>query len=263
MDFIWAVMLGLLQGVTEFLPVSSSGHLVIAQALIPDFPRSEVLFEVLVHLGTLLAVVVSFRRDIWSMITSLRPGGEVADRKMVLWVVLASIPTAVIGLAFQDYFHEAFRSAQTAAWMLLVTGSLLWVGEKCSRPRATLESVGVVRSLGVGLVQGLSIMPGISRSGSTIATGTLMGLSGEDAVRLSFLISLPAVAGAALLEGLTASPVPSEVIGAYLVGAVVAFVSGLVSIKCLLAVVRNAKLRLFSYYCWSLGIAYLLWGPTS
>jgi undecaprenyl-diphosphatase len=263
MDFIWAILLGLLQGVTEFLPVSSSGHLVIAQALIPEFPRSDVLFEVLVHLGTLMAVVVSFRKDIWSMTLSLRPGGEAAQRKIVLWVLLATIPTAVIGFTFQDFFHEVFRSARTAAWMLLVTGSLLWVGEKMARPRRGLESVGVLGSFGVGVVQGLSIMPGISRSGSTIAAATLLGVKGEDAVRLSFLISLPAVAGAALLEGLTASPVTSEVFGAYLVGAVAAFLSGILSIKCLLAVVRNAKLRLFSYYCWSLGIAFLLWGPTS
>jgi undecaprenyl-diphosphatase len=263
MEFIWALLLGLLQGVTEFLPVSSSGHLVLAQALIPDFPRSEVLFEVLVHLGTLMAVVVSFRRDIWAMIVSLRPGGEAAHRKMVLWVVLASIPTAVIGFAFQDFFHEVFRSARTAAWMLLVTGSILWVSEKFARPRISLESLGAGKSLAVGLVQGLSIMPGISRSGSTIAAATLMGVKGEDAVRLSFLISLPAVAGAGLLEALTAAPAPPGVLGAYLVGAVAAFASGLVSIKCLIAVVRNAKLRLFSYYCWALGIAFILWGPSS
>lgn len=261
MDYLWAISLGLLQGVTEFLPVSSSGHLVIAQALLPDFARSEVVFEVLVHLGTLMAVVVCFRKDIVAMLASLGPGGAERERKMVFWVVLASIPTAAIGFGFQDFFHELFRSARTAAFMLLVTGALLWVGEKLARPRVGIGEVGALRSLGVGVVQGLSIMPGISRSGSTIAAASLMGVSGEDAVRLSFLISIPAVAGAALLEAFTASPVPEGLLGAYLAGAVAAFISGVVSIKCLLAVVRKARLRLFSYYCWAVGIAYILWGP--
>ncbi len=261
MTLLQSALLGLLQGITEFLPVSSSGHLVLAQALLPGFEQPGVLFDVMLHFATLAAVLVYFRHDVGRLVRALAPGGEPGQRRVGGWIVAATVPTGLIGVLFQDTLESLFHVPRAAAAMLLVTGTLLWLGETLGRPRDGLERFGLGRSLAVGTVQGLAIVPGISRSGSTIAAACLMGVRPEDAARFSFLLSIPAIVGAVVLQLPHLGGVPREAVPVYALGMATAFVSGVAAIGVLMVAVRNARFRWFALYCWALGIGYLLWGP--
>jgi len=261
MGGVESVLLGLLQGLTEFLPVSSSGHLVLAQSLLPGFRQPGVLFDVLLHGGTLGAVLVYFRREVGELLASLRPGGDPSHRRLALLLVVATVPTGLIGVLFKDQLEALFHAPRAAAAMLLVTGVLLWVSEALARPRLGLEGLGYGRALVVGVVQGLAIVPGISRSGSTIAAGTLLGIRGEDAARFSFLLSVPAVLGAVVLQARELGGVDPGALAVYAAGALAAFCAGLWAIRFLLAVIRRGRFRWFAVYCWCLGAGYLLFGP--
>ncbi len=258
MEALEGVGLGLLQGLTEFLPVSSSGHLVLAQSVLPGFRQPGVLFDVLLHGGTLAAVVVYFRRDLVSLVASLARGGDPAQRRLLAWIVAATVPTGVVGVAFRDFFERLFHAPRAAAGMLLVTGVLLWVSDVLGRARVPLSGVGFGRALAIGTVQGVSIIPGISRSGSTIAAGKLLGVDGADAARFSFLISVPAVLGALVLElpGLRVAEAGSLL--PYAAGVLAAFLSGLWAIRFLLACLKKNRFRWFAVYCWAMGAGYLL-----
>ncbi len=255
-----AILLGLVQGLTEFLPVSSSGHLVLAQALLPQFERTEIVFEVCLHAATVGAVVVCFRRELMRMLLSLRAGGDSSDRRLVYAVVAASLPTAAIGFLFRDFFHSLFQSPDSAAAMLIVTGALLWLSETLAKPSEGIERIGLPRSFVVGVVQGISIIPGISRSGSTIAAAMFMGIKPADAAKFSFLASVPAVFGAMLLEASSATAVAASLWPSYLAGMVAAFFSGLWAIGFLMKVLKKGKFRWFALYCWTVGLGYLLLG---
>ncbi len=256
-----SVLLGVLQGLTEFLPVSSSGHLVLAQSLLPGFREPGVLFEVLLHAGTLLAVVVYFRQDVWELVESLGPAGDPARRRLVLLLAAATVPTVIIGVVFREPLEALFHAPRSAAAMLLVTGALLWVSEALARPRVGLEGIGYGRALAVGTVQGLAIVPGISRAGSTIAAGTLLGIRGEDAARFSFLLSVPAVLGAVAIQVPELGSVEPRMPGVYAAGVAAAFLSGLWAIRFLMTAIRKGRFRWFAVYCWLLGAGYLLVGP--
>ncbi|MDF1554220.1 MAG: undecaprenyl-diphosphate phosphatase [Deferrisomatales bacterium] len=258
MGGVEGALLGLIQGLTEFLPVSSSGHLVLAQSLIPSFHQPGVLFDTLLHLATLFAVLVFFRRDVWNLLASLGPGGDAGSRRVVALLLLATIPTGLIGVGFKDALEALFHEPRAAAAMLLVTGAVLWLSELRRHRPLGLAEIGVPRSLAVGLAQGLAIIPGISRSGSTIAIATLLGVRGEDAARFSFLLSIPAICGAVVLQVGEISEVPAGAGVPYLLGALVAFVSGLLAIRLLMQVIRARRFRWFAVYCWALGSAYLL-----
>jgi len=257
MGGVEGALLGLVQGLTEFLPVSSSGHLVLAQSLIPTFQQPGVLFDTLLHLATLLAVLVFFRRDVWDLCRSLSPGGDPAMRRVVWLLLLATVPTGLIGVGFKDALEALFHEPRAAAAMLLVTGALLWVSELRRDQHLTLAQIGVPRALAVGLAQGVAIIPGISRSGATIATATLLGVRGEDAARFSFLLSVPAICGAVVLQLKDVSGVPEGAALPYLLGTLAAFISGLVAIRFLLHVIRARRFRWFAVYCWVLGAGYL------
>ncbi len=261
MGGVESVLLGLLQGLTEFLPVSSSGHLVLAQSLLPGFRQPGVLFDVLLHVGTLLAVLAYFRGEVGELLASLLPGGDPSHRRLALLLVAATVPTGLIGVLFKDPLEALFHAPRAAAAMLLVTGALLWVSEVLARPRFGLEGLGYGRALAVGVVQGLAIVPGISRSGSTIAAGTLLGVRGEDAARFSFLLSVPAVLGAVVLQVPELGAVEPGAPAVYAAGVLAAFLSGLWAIRFLLAVIRRGRFRWFAVYCWCLGTGYLLLGP--
>lgn len=259
MTFTHAMLLGLLQGLTEFLPVSSSGHLVIAQHFLPGFDQPGLAFDILLHLGTMIAVLLYFRRDIGLMLVSpLRQGPEARTyRKMLGLILLASVPTALIGLGFKDVFEGMYDNLPLVAWMLLVTGVLLFLSERYRRPGRKEGQLTISDALVVGTVQGLAIIPGISRSGSTISTLLLKGVDGETAARFSFLLALPAVFGAALLSLRDLQQVATAEIPMYLVGTGTAFLVGLLSIHFLLAVVRRKRLVGFAIYCWLVGAALL------
>jgi len=261
MGAVEGVLLGVLQGLTEFLPVSSSGHLVIAQSLIPGFRQPGVLFDVLLHAGTLLAVLVYFRRDVLALLQSLAPGGEAGHRRLALLILAGTVPTGLIGVLFKNPLEALFHAPRAAAAMLLVTGVLLWVSEALGRPRDGLDRLGYRRALAVGTVQGLAIVPGISRSGSTIAAGTLLGVRGEEAARFSFLLSVPAILGAVVLQLPELSAVEIGASLTYGAGVAAAFGAGLWAIRFLMGAIRKGRFRWFAVYCWVLGAGYLLVGP--
>lgn len=255
MNMLHACLLGLVQGLTEFLPVSSSGHLAIAQHFLPGFEQPGLLFDVLLHMATTLAVVLYFRKDILRLACCyLRKGPEVKeDRHIFNMLVLGSIPTAIIGFSGKDFFAGLFDNLLVVGCMLFVTGALLILAEKIRSDGRQLSELKKSDSLLVGIVQGCAIIPGISRSGSTIACLLLRGIDGEAAARFSFLLSLPAIGGAMLLslkdlQGISAAELP-----AYGVGALVAFISGMFAIRWLMNVVRNKRLFGFAIYCFLVG----------
>jgi undecaprenyl-diphosphatase len=264
-----AIILGIIQGLTEFLPVSSSGHLVLFQQLF-GLKEAELFFDVCVHLGTLLAVMVVFRQEIKNIIlalmrlisstgskkTILQKIESDPNLKMALLIVIGSIPTAVLGFLFRGIADRLFASAFIVGLMLMVTGLLLWL----TRWAATrVEQPGTDRltpknAFIIGVVQGLAIIPGISRSGSTISIALLLGIRREMAARYSFLLSIPAIIGAGLLsfkEGLSQT---DQAIQISLLGAVAAALVGYGALKSLLHVVKKGRLHLFAPYCWTAGI---------
>ena len=253
MTTIEAAILGVVQGLTEFLPISSSGHLVIAQHFL-NVNDGGLFFEVLLHFATLLAVVAVYRKDIVDLIK--RP-----FQKYTYILLIGTIPTGIIGLVFKDSFEQMFSSVTIVGYMLLVTGFILLAAEFFSGIIFTSPEVKYWQGFVVGIAQGLAITPGISRSGTTIATGILLGLDRKEAARFSFLLSIPAILGASILEmkDLTLSTAMSVgLILPYAVGFAAAAVSGYLAIKLLLGMLTKGKLYYFSIYCWLLGSVAIL-----
>lgn len=265
-----AILLGILQGLTEFLPISSSGHLVLGQALLGHGGHGNqgILFEVLLHLGTFLAVVVAYRQDVAELLTACLPQAWTRQdvvvnrrsRRLLLTMVLASIPAGIIGLTLKDAIEQVFTRPETVALFLLGTAGILFLGSRLRAGQRTAEDAGWSRSLVIGLAQAMAILPGISRSGSTIVAGMATGLRPVEAARFSFLISLPAVGGAALLEAreLWSGQVILTMPAAWLIaGFLSSAVVGYLSLKWLLIAVRNRSLIWFSAYCAVAGLAFL------
>ncbi len=259
MNLLDALLLGLLQGVTEFLPVSSSGHLAIAQHFLADFSQPGVLFDVLLHVATMGAVILYFRRECALLaIAPFRRDDEAAlYRRLLLLLVVGSVPTAVIGLLFKDFFEGLFHNLTVVALMLLVTGTVLFLSERFRRGTRKEHQLTWRDALLVGTVQGGAIIPGISRSGSTIAALLLKGVDGETAARFSFLLAVPAIFGAGLLSVGDMAAVAAADLPSYMAGMLAAFGAGLLSIHLLLAVVRRKRLFAFALYCWLAGGLFL------
>lgn len=255
MTLTQAIFLGALQGATEFLPVSSSGHLAIAQHYLPGFSQPGILFDVLLHVGTIVAVAIYFRRELAALLASPFRRGEEArlQQRLLRLLIIGSIPTAIIGLLFKDFFEGLFENIIVVSLMLLVTGFLLFIAERFRRGGRKEGELTLTDALVVGTVQGCAIIPGISRSGSTIAALLLKGVDGETAARFSFLLAIPAVLGAALLSVRDLGEVATGQIPLYLAGAGTAFLTGLLSIHLLLAVIRRRRLIAFALYCWLVG----------
>ena len=270
MEPLQAFILGIIQGLTEFLPVSSSGHLVIIQHLL-GLKGPELFFDICVHLGTLLAVIIVFRKEIRELMRSLghlvwlifvedahfEHLFENSEFKMLLLVFFGFFPTALLGVVFHEVGPQLFSSVVIVGLMLIITGGLLWQTRRVKQEGGGLESFSIRTALIIGLVQGLAIMPGISRSGSTIALGLFLGLNRELSARYSFMLAIPAILGAGILSlhGLIADPNVDYKIA--LIGAAVSFVVGYFALVLLLRLVKKAKLYLFSPYCWAMGVAAL------
>jgi undecaprenyl-diphosphatase len=260
MTVFQAIFLGVVQGLTEFLPVSSSGHLVFFQSLF-GLEEPQLAFDVMLHLGTLLAVVVYFRTDIsqillgtWAWLKGRREGEE--EAKLLLWIVVASVPTGLMGILFKDWFESLFSRPKTVGLMLLVTGLLLWLTRIVKKNEKTAGKMGVIDALIIGIAQGVAIIPGISRSGATISSGLFRGLRRELAGKFSFLLSIPAIVGATLLEFREIDL--GSGIGLTFIGMAVSFFVGLFSLKLLMNIVKKGRLSHFSYYCWAIGIFMIL-----
>ncbi len=256
MDPLVAILLGVLQGFTEWLPISSSGHLVLAQYFTGVTPP--VSFDLLLHLATLVAVLFAFRTDLLRMVLALFGIGDsktliMADRRMMFLIIVGTIPAVIVGFLLRDVFETLYASPAAVAAALMLTGSILWSTQH-TRPRKNTDKLGPLEVLIIGAAQALAIVPGISRSGSTISTGMYLGYKKEAVARFSFLLSIPAILGATVLylpelRTATASPDWSS----FLLGAIAAAFVGYASIKLLLEVIRRKGFHYFSFYCWGLG----------
>jgi undecaprenyl-diphosphatase len=266
MDISSSILLGVVQGISEFLPISSSGHLVLFQNSL-GFREPELLFDIGLHLGTLVAVCLFFGRDLRAMVLEtasflaslmrqekgLTQVNEYPHAFMLFWVVVGTIPTGLIGLWFKTPLESLFGSVRVVGFMLMCTGLILVVSKKLPERYTRRSSVGLFAALAVGVVQGIAIIPGISRSGSTIVCGMFCKLQRETAARFSFLLSIPATLGAMVLqlasEGLGRGELPALAVG-FIVSAVV----GLLALKILMGMVRKGRLYYFAPYCWAVGL---------
>ena len=249
MSLAQAVISGAVQGITEFFPISSSGHLVILHSLF-RVNEPQLAFDIFLHIGTLGSIFIFFWHDIVSLFGK--------NKRLLLAIIIASIPTFIIGFFFKDSIERLFGMPKVVGWMLIVTGVWLTAATIYSArsvKRWPNGSPGVISSLLVGIAQGIAIIPGISRSGATIATGILAGLSREEAFRFAFLLSIPAVVGASLLKAykIGASLAATDALQ-FAAGAITALIVGVVSIKILLNVVKGNRLYLFGIYCFFAGI---------
>lgn len=258
-EYLEAAALGVIQGLAEFLPVSSSGHLVIFGELIHSLtgqhvdPRSSLHLNVALHLGTLLAILWIYRRDLRVLANR---------RRVCLAIVVATLPLVVVGLSpWEERLTSLFGTPVVAGWCLLVTAALLLVGQWLERRRYALDELPIPAALTIGLFQLAALLPGISRSGSTIVGGMLTGLHRESAAAFSFFIAIPAIAGAATL---TAKDAWSHSgggysMGAILFGTVISFGVGLAALRWLLRLVSQRKLHWFAVYCTLVGTATIFW----
>lgn len=236
------IVMGAVQGFTEFLPVSSSGHLILASRYLDRLP--DLSLSVYLHAGTLGATLYYFRKDIFEYLKSLLPNGDAALRKEALLVAVANVPTAAMALYIKRY-HGGFLDSYTVALGgFLFTGAVLTVSDRFKELSKQLSFKSAVL---MGIAQGVAVLPGISRSGSTIAAGLLGGLSRRDAFRFSFLASIPAVGGAAVLEFLDVKAVSENVFN-LTIGVAVSFFVGLVSIELLRRIVSNSRMKYFGAY---------------
>ncbi|MGC6427804.1 MAG: undecaprenyl-diphosphate phosphatase [Akkermansiaceae bacterium] len=263
---IWeAVIVGVVQGLAEFLPISSSGHIVLTQYLlgireVGSDHQPDLAFEVILHVGTLISVLIFFRPSLWRLVQALYTKDLVEERKKILWLALATVPAVIAALLFKDFFNAVPGNPFMVSGLLIVTGLVLFV-PRLVRGRA--EGVGLKSSLIMGVGQAFAILPGISRSGSTIAAGLVSGVKAERAAEFSFLMSIPAIAGGFVLTmkdrmeetGSFGEALKSCLSVPYLAGAVAAAIVGLLAISLVMGAVKRGKLEYFSYYCFTAGIA--------
>lgn len=277
MSLLQAILMGIIQGITEFLPVSSSGHLAIFKELFQIDLQTGILFDVLLHLGTLVAVFIVYFKDIKKLViegfaiiydcimnlkifitnkiqkkdAEYRPIVKNAYRKFVILIIVSTIPTGIIGYAAKDLIETVSKILIVPGICLIITGVLLFIADKFNDGTKTPKHVSYNNAFIIGICQGIATLPGISRSGTTITACLVSGFDKKFAVKYSFIMSIPAILGAALLELKDVSQMTfttTEIIN-YIVGAVVAAVVGYICIKTMLVVVRKKKFKFFAIYC--------------
>lgn len=267
---IWeSVIVGVVQGLAEFLPISSSGHIVLTQYLlgvrqVGAAHQPDLAFEVILHLGTLVSVLIFFKKSLWRLVQSLYTKDMQEERMKILWLGVATVPAVIAALLFKDFFDTVPGNPFMVASLLIVTGLVLFI------PRLVKggdEKVAVKGAIMMGLGQAFAILPGISRSGSTIAAGLMSGVKAEKAAEFSFLMSIPAIMGGFVLTmndkieetGSVFSAFQACFNAAYLAGAVAAAIVGLFAIYLVMGAVKRGKLEYFSYYCFAAGIAGMIY----
>ena len=265
MNIVQAFILGIVQGLTEFLPVSSSGHLVIFEHILKT-NLQDISFDVFAHTGTLIAVIAFYRRDLINIARQLsgrilqsRPNREESDEIHSSWlwyIIIGSIPAAIIGLSFEASISAAFKNVKLVGMILIFCGlmliSTIWA-------RRGKKAIDAPKALFIGIAQALAILPGLSRSGTTITTGLFLGINPIRAADFSFLLSIPAVAGATILklrEALSSAPFRGQ-IAAYVMGALASLIVGYLSIAWMLAFIRKGKFFYFGVYCCLVGAGVL------
>ena len=269
MTVLNAIILGLVQGVAEFLPISSSGHLAILQDLfgMTTAEQGHLFFDVLLHLGTLVSIFVMYWGDITSMVREVfavlrggrtadgKPAGNLPAARLFFMIVIATLPLVLV-LPVNDYVEQLYYMPAFVGAMLILTGAMLYVSDRIPRGKKTERSMRVTDALIIGLCQCVATIPGISRSGTTITAGIATGLDRGFAMKFAFLMSIPAVLGANLLsfinafsEGLDPSLIP-----AYLLGMLAAMLSGIAAISLMKLIAKKSKFGWFAYYCWGAGV---------
>ncbi len=272
MSMLFAAFLGLVQGLTEFLPVSSSGHLSIFQNFfgMEDYESSHMMFDVILHLGTLAAVIFFYRRDVWEIIKELCaivrglfsggtkkqvPGAPPRPtRRLILMVIVATLPLFIV-LPLNRYIERLYYSTLFVGLALILTGCILFISDKVINGKKNERDATMTDALLVGVLQAVATIPGVSRSGSTITAGLLRGFDRSFAVKFSFLLSIPAVLGANLLTLADAlkSGFDKADIPACLVGVIVSAVVGYLALGLVKLLTNKGKFGKFSYYCWAVG----------
>ena len=279
MNYLMSILMGFIQGVAEFLPISSSGHLTLFQAFfgMENMEETHMFFTVLLHFGTLISVCIVYWKDIIDMIREFflgiralavrdeSVGKPPAARRMVMLIVVATLPLFVM-VFFKNALEQVFSNPILVSCMLLLTGFILFFSDRLARGHKTAKNATVTDALLVGCAQAVAIIPGISRSGATISAGMLRGFDRNFAVRFSFLMSLPAVVGATLLELKDAATAPDfaeqvvPLLPVYLVGVVVSAVVGYFAIRLVKSLADKGKFGSFAYYCWAVGAVSLIAG---
>jgi len=263
MNFLQTIFLGIIQGLTEFFPVSSSGHLVIIESFFKNFDRPGILFEIILHVATLVPIVIYYRKELYQIIEGLlnwksdSPDSAFSrGRKVFFMLIVGSIPTAVIGFVFKDFFEELFSTPALVLVALCITGGLLWFASRRLNTTRRLDQITIRDALLIGTFQGLAITPGISRSGATIAMGLFCGLDPQASAAYSFLLAIPAISGAAVLElkHIDLLWQPGTNLAAMLVGALVASLAGYFAIRYLVKLLGLKRLSIFAWYCWSFAL---------
>lgn len=265
MELLKSMILGLVQGLSEFLPISSSGHLVIF-ARILNFREEGITFEVFVHFGTLLSLLVAFRKELIQMIMAffMVPLKKTDDPELLeyfkwdMYIIIATIPAGIIGLVFKDQIEAAFSNVLLVYFMLAITGLIMALTPYLKSRSTPLK---MHNTFVIGIAQAFAIMPGISRSGSTIFTGLAFGIERDKVARFSFIMSIPVVFGAVILKAidLMAVGIDSSGMMNYAAGTFMAFVSGYFAIIWLLDIVKKGKLQWFGYYCFTVSALGLGW----
>ncbi len=266
-DWVQALVLGLVQGLTEFIPVSSSAHLVLVPAL-AGWERHGLAFDVALHLGTLTALLVYYREDLWAMVRAVidrTPSAERSvHRNLILLLMLASLPVAIAGLTLEGAVESLFSSPRATAGLLFVTAAVLVVGERLHRRNRTEvdtdapPAVRLRQALLVGFAQAFALLPGLTRSGLTISTGIAAGLSRPAATRFAFLLGIPAIAGAALVQLPQVTDLGTISVTALAVGVVAAAVSGYAAIAMLVRLVARVGIDRFAWYVVPLAVISLI-----
>lgn len=270
MGFLSSIFLGLVQGIAEFLPISSSGHLSLFQHFF-GLTEAGLFFDVLLHLGTLIAIFVYYWRDIVNLVKAFlrlvtgifskkkkgaRKGRKDPGARMILMLIVATLPLFVI-LPIKDKVESLYSNTIFVGCALIVTGCILFFSDRMAKGKKTVRSATLLDALLVGVGQAVAVVPGLSRSGTTISAGMLRGFSRKFAVRFSFLLSIPAVLGANIISigDAVAAGIDTSLLPAYIAGTVVAAVSGYFAIRLVNSLADKGKFGSFAYYCWGIGAA--------
>jgi len=272
MSNLTALILGLIQGLTEFLPVSSSGHLVLFQTLFSDIDASfTLIFDITVHMGTLVAVLFYFFDDVKKLFSGFMKNiinyrhlrlsfkNDVQFR-LSIYLLISTFVTGVIGIFFKDKIEGLFHNTFNVAVCLIFTGIILFISERIQKDNKKLDSFGLRDALLIGLFQSLALMPGISRSGTTIACALVLGFKQDESAKYSFLLAVPAIAGAFILQVIDIGQTGFETVwmSPLVLGFIISAVSGVFAIKLIMLFLHKKKLFVFSIYCWAVASLFLL-----
>ena len=254
MSLMAAIILGLIQGLTEFLPISSSAHLIFVPAIL-KLPPTPLFFDVSLHLATLGAVLFFFASEIKMIIKGLRKRDKTA-RSIAFMLMIGTVPAVIVGLILKPFFDK-LKNPSLAAVFLVLTGAILWWADSQKDNKRLYTGLQWYDALFIGIGQAAAIVPGISRSGATIAAGLARGLTREQSARFSFLLAIPAILGAGILEAKDLILAPQMFLPVYLWGILTAGISGYLAIKYFIRFLHTKPLRVFAYYCWAVGLCFL------